>query len=127
MARIRQRDTAPEIVLRHGLHRLGLRYRVNASGLPGRPDLLFPRHGVAVFVHGCFWHGHSCRAGRLPTSNVEYWTPKLAANAARDRRKADGLRRLGWRVITVWECQLKDADRASATVERVARRIHGDG
>lgn len=125
MSRIRQRDTAPEIVVRHGLHRLGLRYRLNVKGLPGRPDLLFPRHGAAVFVHGCFWHSHCCRAGRAPTTNTEYWTPKLEANVMRDRRKAECLRRLGWRVITVWECQLKDAERARATIEGVARKVLG--
>ena len=123
---IRQRDTRPEIALRHGLHRLGLRYRLHVSGLPGHPDVVFPKHGVALFVHGCFWHGHFCRAGRAPTSNVAFWTEKLAANVRRDRRKADQLRALGWKVLTVWECQLGCAEKLSRTVARVARRILED-
>lgn len=123
MSLVRQRDTAPELALRRGLHRLGLRYRLHAGELPGRPDLLLPRYGAAVFVHGCFWHGHGCRAGRRPTSNVDYWLPKIAENKRRDRRKADSLRALGWRVITVWECQLRRLAVRERTVVRVARRI----
>lgn len=123
MSRIRQRDTWPEIALRHGLHRLGLRYRLHVSGLPGHPDLVFPKHGIALFVHGCFWHGHSCSAGRAPSSNVAFWTEKLATNVRRDRRKADQLRALGWKVLTVWECQLGSAEKLSRTVARTASWI----
>ena len=126
MARVGQRDTAPELALRKGLHRLGLRFRVNVSGLPGRPDLVFPKYRVALFVHGCFWHAHSCRAGRLPTSNVDYWFDKLRANTRRDRLRAAALRRLGWRVWTVWECELKcpvDADRTLVRLGRKFERI----
>jgi DNA mismatch endonuclease, patch repair protein len=125
MRAVKQRDTEPELALRHGLHRLGLRYRLCGEGLPGRPDLVFPRFGVAVFVHGCFWHGHSCGAGRLPTSNAEYWATKIAANVQRDRRKTRQLRQLGWRVLVVWECKLSSAARRDDTIRRVAHRIAG--
>lgn len=125
MRRVKQRDTAPERALRHGLHRLGLRYRLGGRGLPGRPDLVFPKHGAAVFVHGCFWHHHLCRAGRLPASNIEFWTAKMAANVRRDRRKSDQLRALGWRVLAVWECQLSGDLKLARTVQRVARWIEG--
>ena len=123
MGRVRQRDTAPELALRRGLHRLGLRFRINVSGLPGRPDLVFPKYRVALFVHGCFWHAHSCRAGRLPTSNVAYWSDKLRANTRRDRLRAAALRRLGWRVWTVWECELKRPEDAARTLVRLGRRF----
>lgn len=125
MRAVKQRDTEPELTLRHGLHRLGLRYRLHGNGLPGRPDLVFPRFGVAVFVHGCFWHGHSCRAGRLPTSNAEYWTTKIAGNIQRDRRKTRQLRQLGWRVLVVWECELSSAAKRAGTIRRLGRRIAG--
>lgn len=123
MRLVKQRDTAPEQALRHGLHRLGLRYRLGGRGLPGRPDLVFPRHGAAVFVHGCFWHHHRCRAGRLPASNVEFWATKMATNMRRDRSTSDQLRALGWRVLTVWECQLSGRAKLARTVTRVARWI----
>ena len=123
MRRTKQRDTEPEVALRHGLHRLGLRYRLHERGLPGEPDLVFPRHGVALFVHGCFWHRHACSAGRAPTSYVQFWNAKLTANVRRDRRHARELRALGWRVLTVWECELKGVSKLSHTVARVAGRI----
>ena len=123
MSRIKQRNTAPELTLRKGLHRLGLRYRVNVSGLPGRPDLVFPQYRVTLFVHGCFWHGHTCRAGRRPSTHTDFWSQKLADNVRRDRRKVTELRRLGWSVFTVWECKLKHAPDAVRSVERIARAI----
>ncbi|MFZ2651666.1 MAG: very short patch repair endonuclease [Burkholderiaceae bacterium] len=123
MSRVRQRDTNPEIELRKRLHGLGLRYRLHVNGLPGRPDLVFPKHRTVLFVHGCFWHGHSCRAGRAPSTNQAYWAEKLAENARRDRRNASALRALGWRVLTVWECKLKRPGDAEKSIERVAREI----
>ena len=117
MARIRQKDTAPELIVRRLLHAAGLRYRLHVQNLPGRPDLVFPKYRVVVFVHGCYWHGHSCRAGRTSTTNVEYWGPKIAENRARDVRKAAELETLAWRVLTVWECEIKGPD----TPQRVAR------
>jgi DNA mismatch endonuclease (patch repair protein) len=123
MSHVRQAGTRPELELRHALHAMGLRYRLNVCGLPGRPDLVFPKHGVAVFVHGCFWHSHHCAAGRLPATNRGYWGPKLEANKLRDQRKSRALRRLGWRVFTVWECTLKTRLLLRRTAVKLAARI----
>lgn len=110
MKRVKQKHTAPELVVRKALHKRGLRYKIGDPKLPGRPDLSFPCYGAAVFVHGCFWHGHHCRAGRLPTTNTIFWVPKIEANRKRDIRKEEALRKLGWRVFTVWQCELKAKD-----------------
>ncbi len=123
MKRVRRADTKPEVTLRKALHRLGFRYVIGDKRLPGTPDLVFPKHRAAVFVHGCFWHGHECRQGRVPSSNVDYWAPKIVANRARDARKEQALRDLGWRVFTVWECELKAAS-LSVSVERLAAALH---
>ena len=122
MGRVRQRNTAPERLLRHELHRLGLRYRLHTKSLPGTPDLVFRKHATVVFVHGCFWHGHACRAGRLPSTNTAYWTAKIAGNRERDARKEAHLRREGWRVFVVWECTIKGASLTS-TAKALATAI----
>ena len=119
MQQIRSTDTSPELVVRKLTHHLGYRYRLHRKDLPGKPDLVFPARGKIVFVHGCFWHQHSssrCKISRLPKSKTDYWTPKLQRNAERDRKNQRRLRRLGWRVLVLWECQIKD-------LERLARRI----
>lgn len=107
MKRVKRSSTAPEVRLRKELHRRGLRYIVGDRRLPGTPDLVFPRYKAVIFVHGCFWHGHNCRSGQAPSSNVEYWLPKIEANRVRDARKETSLRDLGWRVFIVWVCQLR--------------------
>ena len=122
MKRVKRADTKPEVTLRKALHRLGFRYVVGDKRLPGTPDLVLPKYRAAVFVHGCFWHGHECRQGRTPTSNVDYWGPKIVANRARDARKEQALLDLGWRVFTVWECQLRKAA-VDDTVARLAEQI----
>lgn len=117
MIRIRGRDTKPELVLRRGLHAAGLRFRLHARDLPGCPDLVFPRYRAAILVHGCFWHGHHCPLFKLPATRTEFWSTKIAGNQQRDQRTAEGLRRAGWRILTVWECSLKGpARRAEDTV-----------
>lgn len=109
MARIRGKDTAPEIRVRRVAHALGFRFRLHRKDLPGKPDLVFPRHRVALFVHGCFWHQHlDCHRANIPKSRGEYWIPKLGRNVERDRRNTALLRDLGWQVITIWECETKD-------------------
>lgn len=125
MKRVKRSDTKPEVTLRKALHRLGFRYVIGDKSLPGTPDLVFPKYRAAVFVHGCFWHGHECRQGRAPTSNVDYWGPKIVANRARDARKEQELRDLGWRVFTVWECQLRKGS-ADDTVAQLAERVAKD-
>jgi DNA mismatch endonuclease (patch repair protein) len=107
MSRIRGKDTKPEMMLRRGLHQAGLRFRLHARELPGRPDLIFPRYHAAVLIHGCFWHGHDCPMFKLPRTRTEFWTGKIAGNRARDRQNEAALSRQGWRIMTVWECALK--------------------
>ena len=109
MRRVKGRDTTPERRVRRILWRLGARYRLNRKDLPGSPDIVMPGRRLAVFVHGCFWHGHDCaRGARVPKANREYWLGKVARNRARDARAAEALAEAGWRVETVWECDLKD-------------------
>lgn len=107
MSRIRGRDTKPEMVIRRGLHARGLRYRLQDRSLPGRPDLVFPRHKAVIFVHGCFWHGHNCSMFKLPGTRPEFWTAKIEANCTRDRRANEALVTQAWRILTVWECSLR--------------------
>jgi DNA mismatch endonuclease (patch repair protein) len=110
MASIRARDTKPELQVRRYLHARGLRFRLVRKDLPGKPDLVLPRWQAAIFVHGCFWHGHAgCRYATVPKTRTVFWQSKIAANAARDARSVDALLALGWRVIVVWECALRDA------------------
>jgi DNA mismatch endonuclease (patch repair protein) len=108
MARVKGRDTGPELKLRRLLHGDGYRYRLHAPELPGRPDLVFRRRRAAVFVHGCFWHGHACpRGARAPKTNADYWTSKIARNRDRDAQVEARLTAQGWSVVIVWECELK--------------------
>lgn len=111
MSGIRATNTKPEMLIRRGLHALGLRYRLHVSGMPGRPDLVFPARRVAVFVHGCFWHGHDCALFRWPTTRPEFWRAKIAGNIERDRRARTQLMKDGWRVLEVWECTLKGLEK----------------
>jgi DNA mismatch endonuclease (patch repair protein) len=107
MSRIRSRNTKPELVVRQIVHGMGYRFRLHRHDLPGKPDIVLPRLGKVILVHGCFWHRHTCKEGRRrPKSRTEYWIPKIDANVARDRRARRRLRRLGWDVLVVWECQI---------------------
>ena len=112
MGLIRGKDTKPELRVRSIAHRCGYRYRLHVSGLPGKPDLVFPRRRKVVFVHGCFWHRHlGCSLARLPKSRLSFWLPKLTNNRQRDVRNIARLRRAGWKVKVIWECETKSADR----------------
>lgn len=105
MARIRAKDTKPELVIRKGLHAAGFRFRLHARSLPGSPDIVMRKHRSVVFVHGCFWHGHrDCKNFRLPKTRPEFWSAKIAANRARDKSVEAALVNDGWRVLIVWEC-----------------------
>jgi len=108
MAGIKGTNTGPELALRKALHALGLRFRLHAKSLPGRPDIVLPRWKAVVFVHGCFWHRHKgCRYATVPATRPQFWNEKFAANVSRDQRNLDGLAAAGWRTRVVWECDLK--------------------
>jgi DNA mismatch endonuclease (patch repair protein) len=110
MRRVKGRDTTPELKVRRALTALGARYRLQRADLPGKPDIVMPGRRLAIFVHGCFWHGHDCaRGSRVPKANRDYWVGKVERNRARDARSRKALAALGWRVETIWECGLKDA------------------
>lgn len=128
MSRVRGRDTKPEIRVRRLLHRTGYRFRLHRRDLPGRPDIFLPRHRLAVFVHGCFWHGHEgCKRAKLPDTRPEFWAAKIAGNRTRDTRAVEELAALGITSVTLWECQLKEDD---AIIEKIAevtgRGAHGE-
>lgn len=122
MAGIRSKDTKPEMTVRRFLHAKGFRYRLHTRDLPGSPDLVLPKYRVAIFVHGCFWHRHlGCRYTTTPASNIEKWNEKFRANTERDMRKEAALEASGWRVIVVWECELRRT--AQERLERLSGEI----
>jgi len=111
MSRVRHKDTGPEWAVRRLVHAMGYRYRLHGRSLPGRPDLVFPGRKAVIFVHGCFFHRHPdprCKLARLPKSRLDFWLPKLEGNRARDHRNCAELLGIGWRVLTLWECELRD-------------------
>ncbi|MBS0228198.1 MAG: DNA mismatch endonuclease Vsr [Proteobacteria bacterium] len=121
MSGIRGRDTKPEKLVRSFLHRAGLRFRLHTS-LPGKPDLVFPKHHAVVFVHGCFWHRHAgCRYATMPTTNAAFWQAKFAANVARDNRVTRQLRKEGWRVYVAWSCRIDES-----RMQSLSRKIRGE-
>ena len=121
MRAVKSGDTSPELAVRRLVHSLGYRYRLHGRDLPGRPDLVLPRLGKAIFVHGCFWHRHRCAAGQsTPASRIDYWKAKFARNVERDRSSLRKLRRLGWSVLVVWECQTR-VGKGEALRRRLAR------
>jgi len=120
MSGIRGRDTGPERLIRSALHRLGFRFRLHPADVPGRPDLILPRYNAALFVHGCFWHGHDCSLFRLPGTHREFWRTKIRRNIERDAEVARLLAQLGWRQLTIWECAFRGPD--SIGIEEAVRR-----
>ena len=128
MAKIRPSNTFPELALRRELHRLGLRFTLGNRQLPGKPDIVLPRHKAVVFVHGCFWHRHQgCKIATTPKSNTTFWREKFDRNVARDRRVVDELVHTGWRVFVAWECGLQSGSRARETAATIASDIVGMG
>lgn len=118
MARVKGKNTTPELAVRKALTGLGARYRLHRKDLPGKPDIVLAGRRLAIFVHGCFWHGHDCaRGARVPQANRDYWVAKVARNQARDQRNRADLDASGWRVETVWECELKDPAALRARLE----------
>jgi DNA mismatch endonuclease (patch repair protein) len=122
MSLVRSKDTKPEMKVRSFLHGKGLRFRLHSRTLPGKPDLIFPKYKVALFVHGCFWHGHkNCSRHRIPKSNVEFWEQKIAATKLRDQKHYKTLEVLGWRTIIIWECEIYKKEKLEALVPKITR------
>jgi DNA mismatch endonuclease (patch repair protein) len=120
MRRVKGRDTSPELAVRRVLRTAGIGYRLGGMGLPGRPDVVMKGRRIALFVHGCFWHGHDCpRGSRQPKTNADYWIAKIARNRARDADSAGALQAAGWRVVTVWECEIRRPDFATTLIAAV--------
>lgn len=117
MARIKAKNTKPELAVRRLVHSMGFRYRLHARDLPGRPDLVFRSRRKVIFVHGCFWHQHDCHLGRLPKSRLDFWRAKLDSNVQRDKKVEKELADLGWQVLIVWECELPNAVKLEEKIE----------
>lgn len=115
MSRIRGKDTKPELLVRRFLHSKGFRYRLHSKNLPGKPDIVLPKYKTVIFIHGCFWHGHEhCAYYVIPKTRTEWWIEKINGNISRDKKVMDDLKGMGWKVSTIWECQLKQNNRDSS-------------
>lgn len=124
MSGIRGKNTKPEMLVRRYLHSHGFRYRLHVNSLPGHPDIVLPKWNAVVFVHGCFWHWHNCRYFKLPKTRKDFWETKLADNKSRDLRNARMLEKMGWHVLTIYECELKtDTDEALANLASLISRL----
>ena len=122
MSSVKQRHTKPEMIVRSLLHNLGYRFRLHRKDLPGSPDIVLPKFRTAIFVHGCFWHQHkNCNKSRRPSSNQEYWNNKLDQNISRDKRKEGELSKLNWRVVTIWQCEIKDLNILTKKIKRILK------
>lgn len=111
MAGIRSKNTKPELLIRKALHALGFRYRLHSASIPGKPDMVLKKYNAVIFIHGCFWHGHSCSLFKLPKTRTEFWKNKIDKNRERDDRVIQELKLSGWRIATIWECALRGKDR----------------
>lgn len=123
MSRVRSKNTKPELAVRSALWNAGLRYRLHAK-LPGKPDIVIKKDKAAIFVHGCFWHGHKgCAKHRIPKTRSEWWKQKILNNSSRDKRNIRSLRKMGWRVFIVWECQIEKKDKISKVIEKIIEKL----
>lgn len=122
MSAVKNKNTKPEVIVRKQVFAAGFRYRLHARQRTSTPDLIFPRYQVAVFVHGCFWHGHDCPKGKLPTTNLKFWRDKISKNMERDQRVTKDLRDDGWKVVTIWSCQLEEGIKSLLTLLREERK-----
>lgn len=123
MSRIRSKDTKPELLVRKFLHASGFRYRLHVKDLPGKPDIVLPRYRTVIFVHGCFWHGHkNCKYFKIPATRKDWWNDKIARNIANDKNAIKNLKNEGWKVIIIWECDLKQA-KTAVSLPRLIRKI----
>lgn len=123
MAAVRNKNTAPEMLARRAAHSIGLRFRLHRTDLPGSPDFVLPKYRAVVFVHGCFWHGHGCARSKLPKTNVQFWAEKIEKNRLRDKKAETALRKDGWIVLVVWQCELRNLDMAVAQLSTMAKRL----
>ena len=127
MSRVRGQNTTPEKVVRSLLHRFGFRFRKNVKSLPGTPDIVLPKYRTAIFVNGCFWHGHeSCKRATIPNTHREFWVRKISSNVSRDKRSIELLQQAGWRVVTIWQCQLRSQKESEETVQKTAALLIAD-
>jgi DNA mismatch endonuclease, patch repair protein len=118
MRAIRSKDTKPELAVRSLVHKLGYRFRLHRPDLPGKPDLVFPVRRKVIFVHGCFWHSHGCKNGLIPSSNRDFWLPKLRQNSARDKKNLEALAERGWDALVIWQCEMKDSRSLGIQIKR---------
>ena len=123
MSKISGKETEPEILVRKFLFRKGFRYRKNDKRYPGTPDIVMPKYKTVIFVHGCFWHGHNCRAGKLPETRKEFWQNKIDANIARDKKNRQDLEKLGWKVLVIWQCELKNKKIRAEKLKEIEQKI----
>lgn len=123
MSRIRSQDTKPELWVRSALHKAGFRFRLHRRDLPGRPDLVLPKYQAVIFVQGCFWHAHHCQKGRIPGTRSDFWKAKFDANQRRDARNVRALRAAGWRVLTIWECELAKPSERQPALDRLIKKL----
>ncbi len=128
MAAVASTHTKPEMVVRSLLFGAGLRYRLHGRGLPGKPDIVLTKHKAAIFVHGCFWHYHGCALSRMPSSNKDYWQPKIKGNLERDKRHVNALLESGWRVLIVWECAIRGKNKLepATLLDRITAWLNSD-
>ncbi|MFK0033575.1 very short patch repair endonuclease [Pseudomonas monteilii] len=115
MSNIKSKNTSPELTIRKALHSRGFRYRIHPAELPGKPDLLLPKFNTAIFIHGCFWHGHDCKYFKIPKTRTEFWQKKINENKARDQKQIEALTSKGWRVLIVWECAIRQMKSEGST------------
>lgn len=124
MALVKNKNTKPEILVRKALFREGFRYRINDKKLPGSPDIVLPKHNTVIFVHGCYWHGHeNCKKQITPKTNKSFWNEKIEKNKTRDRKVQNQLRELGWNILIVWECELRNKEIFTAAIEELIKDI----
>lgn len=122
MASIRSKDTKPEISVRKKLHKMGFRFRLYKKDLPGKPDIVLPRYKIAIWVQGCFWHAHTCKAGERPRTRIDYWEPKIAKNIERDKKNQKIMKELGWANFIIWECEVNDERKFSRKLSQLQKK-----
>ncbi len=123
MSKVLGKETKPEILVRKFLFEKGFRYRKNDKRYPGKPDIVLPKYKTVIFIHGCFWHGHNCSAGKLPETKKEFWQNKIDSNIVRDKKNQHELKNLGWKVIVVWQCELKNKKIRAEKLKKIEQKI----